>query len=46
MGYFPVRVASGFEAPDDMVRVSLGEHHVPGDPVPHLAGVALVLVDP
>jgi uncharacterized protein len=36
LGYFPVGVASGFEAPDDVICVGLGEHHVPGDPVPHL----------
>jgi hypothetical protein len=46
LGYFPVGVAGGFEATDDVIRVGLREHHVPGDPVPHLAGVALVLVDP
>jgi hypothetical protein len=49
-GCFPVSrtlgVARIFEAPDDLLRVGLGEHHIPGGPVPHLAGVALVLVDP
>ena len=45
-GCFPAGITGVFEGPDDVVRVGLREHHVPSDPVPHLAGVALMLVDP
>jgi transposase len=35
LGSFLIGIASGFEAPDDVIRVGLREHHVPGDPAGH-----------